>query len=86
MNLTKVDKIILDHIRFNIKGIDENTLYFDLELFFNIKDFSRSITGTDISCHLIYLKMNRLIMAERVYFQNGESMVVYKATNDNSIR
>jgi len=78
MNLTEKEQIILDYILFNHKGIDEYTLYFDLELYFNIRDFSRSSVGINISFHLITLKMNRLITAERIYFSNGESMVVYK--------
>jgi hypothetical protein len=78
MNLTEQDKIILDHILFNNKGIDEDALYFELELYYYIKDSSRSLTGINISFSLIKLKMERLISNERIYFRNGESIIVYK--------
>lgn len=72
VKLTEQDKIILDHILFNTKGIDEDTLYFELSLYYNMRWWMR------INSSLVALKMNRLIKAERVYFSNGESMVVYK--------
>lgn len=72
VKLTEQDKIILDHILFNTKGIDEDTLYFELSLYHNIR-WRMYINGS-----LVALKMNKLIKAERVYFSNGESMVVYK--------
>ena len=40
MNLTEQDKIILDYILFNEKGIDRETLFFELNLYFGILDFS----------------------------------------------
>lgn len=72
VNLTEQDKIILDHILLNTKGIDEDTLYFELSLYHNIRWWMY------INSSLVALKMNRLIKAERVYLRTGESMVVYK--------
>lgn len=74
MNLTEQEQIILDYILFNRNGIDEYTLYFDLELYFNIRDVYK------ISSDLISLKFKNLITAERVYLQTGKSFVVYKGT------
>lgn len=72
INLTEQDKIILDHISFNAKGIDEDTLYFELSLYHNIRYWMY------INRSLVVLKMNQSIKAERVYFRTGESIVIYK--------
>lgn len=78
MNLSEKEKLILNHISFNVRGIDENTLYFELELYYNIRDSFRSSNGINISNALITLSMKKFINTERVYLRNGESMVVYK--------
>jgi len=72
MNLTEQEQIILDYILFNRNGIDEYTLYFDLELYFNIRDAYK------ISSDVISLKFKNLITVERIYLQTGKSFVVYK--------
>lgn len=72
LTLTEQDKVILEYILFNKKGIDEDTLYFDLSLYYNMRWWM------EISHSLISLKMKKLISNERIYFRNGDSMIVYK--------
>lgn len=76
MNLTEQDKIILDYILFNEKGIDRETLFFELNLYFGIRDFSI------IENCLVNLKMKKLMSTNMYYFQNdfrnNKPTVIYK--------
>ncbi len=65
------EKLILEIISHSKKGIDEETLYFEVNL--------NGILDRDlIQKSIISLNLKRLISGKRIYIHNGDSMIVYE--------
>ncbi len=69
-DLSKVEKLILEIVSNSKKGIDEETLWFEINL-------NRILDRDLIQFSIISLKMKKLICDERIHVNNG-SMIVYK--------